>query len=193
MSDVGWDQDAEKAIAGVPFYARGLVRRKLEEQARNRGSGIVTLNDLKEAEARFRSVMGGKSGSEMSRMMPQENVSGVEMAIIDECHSALSNCPNVLIPTADWKRAVEDWIGENGVSERLRLRIKSAKILHHQKLRISISGCPNGCSRPSDCGCRAGRVCKPRDGGGKLHVVRRLRSRLPRCRNLRQRLWSTRA
>ncbi len=70
------------------------------------------------------------------------------MVIVDECRGALSNCPNLLIPTPEWKIAITDWVREQGVSERLRQRVKGDTILHHHKLRISISGCPNSCSRP---------------------------------------------
>lgn len=148
MFDVVWEKDAEQALGRVPFYARGLVRRKLEERVRSRGGQSVTLADFREAEARFRAVAAGKSEREMERMMPRENSVGAEMVVIESCHSDLSNCPNVLIQTAQWREAIEEWVRSSGVSERLRERVSGDTILHHHKLRISISGCPNGCSRP---------------------------------------------
>lgn len=81
-------------------------------------------------------------------MMPHENAPDVEMVTIDVCRNELSACPNALIAVGDWKAAVEEYLREKKVSERLRMRVKGGKILHHHKLRISISGCPNGCSRP---------------------------------------------
>lgn len=89
-----------------------------------------------------------RSRMEVPQMMPSENVPGVEMVIIDACRYDRSDCPNALISTADWKKAIEDWVREKDVSERLRMRVKGDRILHHHKLRISIAGCPNGCSRP---------------------------------------------
>ena len=148
MSEVVWEKEAEKALAGVPFFMRGLVRRKLEERAKSQGCGVVTLKKFQEAEARIRPVMVGKASDEMKQMMPHENVFGVEMVIIDVCHHEMSDCPNVLIQTADWKKIIEDFVREKNVSERLRARIKGDRILRHHKLHISISGCPNGCSRP---------------------------------------------
>lgn len=81
-------------------------------------------------------------------MTPHENVPGVEMVSIDVCHNELRGCPNALIPTGEWKRALEEWLRVKNVAERLRAHVKSGKSLAHHKLRISISGCPNGCSRP---------------------------------------------
>lgn len=148
MSGVVWEKEAEQALEGVPFFIRPLVRRKLEERARSQGTGRVTLRDFRETEARFRSATAGKSDDELQRMMPKENAPGVEMVLVEECHNALINCPNVLIDTAAWKRAIEDWARERDISERLRRRVAEEKVLHHHKLRISISGCPNACSRP---------------------------------------------
>jgi len=148
MAEVVWEKAAEKALNGMPVFVRGLVRRKLEERARNQGSGVVTLTDFTAAEARFRAMMGGKSPRQLEQMLPKENAPGVEMVTIEVCHTALSNCPNELITTAEWQGAVEDWVRRSGVSERLRMRIPEGKILHHHQLHIAIAGCPNGCSRP---------------------------------------------
>lgn len=148
MSGMIWDKDAEKALKRVPFFARGMVRRKVEERVAKRGSSRVTLADYQEAESRFKSVMSGKTTSELRHMLPAENVSGAEMVVLENCQHQLSNCPHVLIDTEPWKNAVGKWLSEKNISERLRSRIKSDRILYHQKLRISISGCPNQCSRP---------------------------------------------
>ena len=80
--------------------------------------------------------------------MPQESSTAVEMLIIETCHNELSNCPNVLIPTAEWKRAVLKWAEEADISKRLQMRVSGNKILYHHRIRISVSGCPNCCSKP---------------------------------------------
>lgn len=148
IAEIIWDTAAEQALGGLPLLVRGLVRHKVEERARRHGKGTVTLADFHEAEARFRAVMGGKSADELARMLPRENAPGSEMVLIEACHGTLSNCPNLLIDTAAWQRAVEDWVRESEVSERLRRRVTGDRILFHHKLRIAIAGCPNGCSRP---------------------------------------------
>lgn len=147
-SAIPWDKEAEKALRRAPVFVRGMVRRKVEERVSRGGGSRVTLADFREAEARFRAVMGGKSRDELQGMMPQPNRPGAEMVALEVCHNELSGCPNPLINTSEWKEAVEKWAKEKNLSERLRSRIKEDNILYHHKLRISISGCPNGCSRP---------------------------------------------
>ncbi|NAS89460.1 hypothetical protein C4E24_06970 [ANME-1 cluster archaeon AG-394-G21] len=68
--------------------------------------------------------------------------------IIETCHKDLSNCPNVLIPTAKREHALLKWAEEADLSKRLRQRVKSKKIVHLFTIHISVSGCPNCCSRP---------------------------------------------
>lgn len=148
MNAISWDRDAEKRLKRVPFFMRPLVRRKVEDMVRARGGGRVGLADFSEAEARYRSVAAGRSSGELEQMLPRENSPGVDMLVIENCHNELSGCPNVLINTSDWRRAVEEWAKERNVSERLRAMVKGSRIYFHNKFRVSISGCPNGCSRP---------------------------------------------
>jgi len=108
----------------------------------------VSFEQFMEAEERFKSVMAGKSSDELMGMMPQPNEPGASMFIIETCQHALSRCPYVLINTTDMKGTIERWARDNDISERLRRRIDSDTILYHNKLRISISACPDGCSRP---------------------------------------------
>jgi len=147
MGGMAWDKEAEKELKRVPFFARGMVRRKVEERVQKRGGARVTLSDFKEAESRFHSVIAGKTESELKHMLPAENIPGVEMVVLEACQHRLSDCPNVLINTEPWKNAINKWLEQENISERLRTRIKSERVLYHQKLRISISGCPNQCSR----------------------------------------------
>ena len=148
MGKLAWNQDAERAIASAPFFVRPLARRKIEEDVRSRGAQRVTLADVRKAEERFRSVKGDKSDAELRRMMPQPNQPGAGLLAVEICRSALSACRNALIDPLAWQRAVENWARDNDISERLRRRVGGDRVLYHHKLRISISGCPNGCSRP---------------------------------------------
>lgn len=148
MTEIQWDKQAEEALSKVPFFVRSMVKKKVTEQVRNSGNDSVTIEDFREAEARFRAFAGNKSEDELKKMMPREYEPGVEMVILESCHNEMSGCPNVLIRTAEWESAIEKWIKESGINERLRDKVKGNRILHHHKLKISISGCPNGCSRP---------------------------------------------
>ena len=84
----------------------------------------------------------------MQQPITLENASGMDIVIVDVCQGEQKGCPNLLIATSDWKRAVEEWLRAKDVPARLRARIPGGKVLHHQKLRIAIAGCPNSCSRP---------------------------------------------
>ena len=148
MSAMDWDPEAEAALAKAPFFVRPLARRKVEQRVRERGGTRVTLADVREGETRFRAAAGGKSDAELARSMPQPNEPGAELVAVEVCHCELSGCSNPIVQPAEWKQAIADWIRERGVHERLRRRVEGARILHHHKLRISISACPNGCSRP---------------------------------------------
>lgn len=148
MAKLEWDQDAEEAIARARFFVRPLARRRIEEEVRTSGGGRVTLADVRKAEKRFRSARGDKSHAELQQMMPQPNQPGADLLAVEICRSTLTGCPNALIDPAKWQGAVEDWARDNDISERLRGRVGGDHVLHHHKLRISISGCPNGCSRP---------------------------------------------
>ena len=148
MAKLVWDADADAALARAPFFVRPLARRKVEQMVRERGDSHVRLGDVEEAQSRFREVSKGKSDDELEKLVPQPNQAGAEMVIVDTCHCQLSNCPNTLLDPRPWQQAVEAWVRDASVNERLRGLVGGDKILFHHKLRISISGCPNGCSRP---------------------------------------------
>jgi len=148
MSVMKWEKAAEEQLLQAPSAIRPMVRKKIEERASSKGAQTVTLADLREAKEQFQSVMSGKHESELKNMVPQENQPGVKMVIVETCHNELSNCANPLIETSEWEKAIEDWARENDISEKLRGMVAGDKVRYHNKLRISISGCPNGCSRP---------------------------------------------
>ncbi len=93
-------------------------------------------------------IVINKAGRYLRQEIPRKERPGDGMAVIEVCRGEMSGCPNALIRTSDWKKALKDWICEKNISGRLRTRIRGDKVLLHYKLRISISGCPNGCSRP---------------------------------------------
>lgn len=148
MSNLPWDSPAQAALKRAPLFVRPLVRRKVEERVRAAGGRRVALADFQEAEARFRAVLGGRGEEELKNMMPTDNTPGARMVVVQSCRSELAGCPNAFIDTSAWRAAVEQWVAEAGLSERLRSRVKDDKLLFHHKLRIAIAGCPNGCSRP---------------------------------------------
>ena len=84
------------------------------------------------------------------------------LTVFQSCRAGALDCPNAQMDPKPWTRALEGWAEEFGLSEKLRGLVKEDRILFHHKLKFSISGCANGCSRPQivDFGLR-GRV-RPR-------------------------------
>lgn len=148
MARLTWEAPASEALKKVPLVVRPLARRKIEERVRARGRRVVTLADYAEAEARFRAVSGGRSQEELAQALPTENRPGASMVVLESCRSELAGCPNAIIDVEPWRRALEEWLAADEVSERLRGRLAGDQVLFHHKLKISLSGCPNGCSRP---------------------------------------------
>ncbi|MCF8043362.1 MAG: 4Fe-4S binding protein [Desulfarculaceae bacterium] len=146
--DIAWAPEAAQALKGVPVLVRPLARRKVEDRVRSEGRDQVSLADFAAAEARFRAVMGAKSDKELAQLMPAANRPGVELVVLESCRAKLSGCPNAIMDTDPWREALEQWLAANQVSERLRAKVEGDQVLFHHKLRLSLAGCPNGCSRP---------------------------------------------
>lgn len=145
---IPWDPEAQEALKRVPALMRGLARRKIEQGVAAGGRRRVSLADFEKAEARFKALRGGRSGQELAAMMPAENKPGAPMVVVEACRAQLAGCPNALLDTEPWQQAVDDWLTEADISERLRQRVEGDRVLFHHKLKIAIAGCPNGCSRP---------------------------------------------
>jgi len=152
-----WSPGAGERLAQVPAFVRPLVRRKVEERVRERGGAIVSLADFERAEARFRSLTADRPAREVEEMMPRPNLPGTGMVVLQACRSQALGCPNQLLDLSPWQEALEAWLASPELNERLRSRVGEDKILFHHKLKISLSACPNGCSRPqiADLGLRA--------------------------------------
>lgn len=145
---IAWAPEAAQALKGVPALVRPLARRKVEERVRGEGRDQVVLADFAAAEARFRAVMGAKSEKELAQLMPAANRPGVELVVLESCRAKLSGCHNAIMDTDPWREALQEWLAANQVSERLRAKVEGDQVLFHHKLRLSLAGCPNGCSRP---------------------------------------------
>lgn len=151
MADVraiSWDPAAEQALKRVPRFVRPLARRKVAERVAASGRQRVSLADVLEAEARFRALRGGRSDQELAGLLPAANRPGVSLVVLEACRAQLSGCPNVLLDTVPWQVAIEQWLAQADISERLRRRVSGDQVLFHHKLKIALAGCPNGCSRP---------------------------------------------
>ena len=143
-----WEPEADRALAKVPRFIRPLVRRKVQEQTAAQGGRAVTLADFKEAENKFRALMNGRSEKELRTMMPQPNEKGASLVHLESCRAEAMDCPNTLLDIAPWIKAIREWTVAFDLSEKLRRMVDDDTILFHHKIKFSVSGCPNGCSRP---------------------------------------------
>ncbi len=125
-----WSEEAEKAVSKVPFFVRGRVKRRVEEEAVRSNSTEVRLEHVKTCQRRFLENM-------------EEEVKGYQ---VETCFGA-SGCPNRAVADQDFTQKVEALLCARDLKSFLRERVQGPLKLHHE-FRISVSDCPNACSRP---------------------------------------------
>lgn len=76
-----------------------------------------------------------------------DNAPGAEIVVVEACGTSSRPCPNRLIGGGKWKAAIEDWVRERDINEKVRSRLGSEMVKPHQRFHIAISSCPNGCAR----------------------------------------------
>ncbi len=125
-----WEKEAEDAIKRVPLFVRRMVRKRVEEEARKKGDGKVTLLHVKETRKRF-----------LNRM--EDEVKGFR---VDTCFGP-GGCPNRAIANDGLADEIEDILKNRNLREFLKSKVTGSLKLHHE-FHVSISDCPNSCSRP---------------------------------------------
>lgn len=138
-----WAGDAEKAVSRVPFFVRKRVKKKVEEEAIRQGAQVVTLHHVQLCQKRFLENM-------------ESEVRGFQ---VETCFGQ-NGCPNRAVPTEGIAEKLEALLLGKGMKDFLLRKVQGPLKLHHE-FRISVSDCPNGCSRPqiSDVGIVG--ACKP--------------------------------
>ncbi len=125
-----WSEEAEKRIKKVPFFIRKRVRKEVEKEARSQGSSIVLSEHLDSCRERY---MSGR----------EHQTRGHE---IDQCFGA-DGCPNSAADLTGISERLEGLLKSHKLREHL-LKTVSGPLKMHHAFRVSISGCPNACSRP---------------------------------------------
>ena len=125
-----WSQEANEAISKVPFFVRKRVKKRVEEEALRSGAQGVNLDHVKACQKRF-----------LERM--EDEVKGFQ---VETCFGP-SGCPNRAVACDDLSKRVEERLSRRNLRGFLQDRVKGPLKLHHE-FRISISDCPNACSRP---------------------------------------------
>ncbi len=127
---IQWTGDAETAISRVPFFVRKRVRKRVEEEAIDSGASKVTIAHVRASQRKFLKNM-------------EREVRGYGIAT---CFSA-GGCPNQAAGDNDLVEKLEELVSGKNLKTFLKERVKGPLKMHHE-FRITISDCPNACSRP---------------------------------------------
>ena len=125
-----WNEEAEKAVARVPRFVRKRVRKRVEEEAARDGAGQVRLKHVRRCRERY-----------LNRM--EEVVKGYQ---VETCFGP-GGCPNRAVLDDEIAGLLEERIAKRDWKAFLEDRIKAPLKMHHE-FRVSVSDCPNACSRP---------------------------------------------
>lgn len=125
-----WDKAAEQAIAKVPFFVRKRVRKRVEEEAREAGAARVGIAHVTACRQRY-----------LHRQ--EEEVKGFTL---ESCFGE-SGCPNRIETSGDFIPKLEALLHAHKLREFMQGQVKGKLKLHHE-FRVTVSDCPNACSRP---------------------------------------------
>jgi anaerobic sulfite reductase subunit C len=139
-----WTAPAEQALSRVPFFVRGRVRKRVEGEAQRLGAGEVRLEHVEGCRKRFLEKM-------------EDEVRGYRIEI---CFGG-SGCSNSVAPRGDVAGMVEAHLSRIDLQGFLRDRVAGPLKMHHE-FRVSLSNCPNACSRPQIADIGIIGACRPR-------------------------------
>jgi len=125
-----WTDDAEGAVSKVPFFIRQRVKKRVEEEAERQGSSLVTLDHVKTCQQRFLKNM-------------DTEVKGFQ---VEACFGP-KGCSNAVVVSPDLVRKLEGCLESRKLRDFLKEKVLGPLKLHHE-FRVSLSTCPNACSRP---------------------------------------------
>lgn len=125
-----WTAEAEQAIARVPFFVRRRVRKRVEEEAARFNAAKVTVEHVRSCQKRFLESMDSE----------------VQGYRVETCFGP-GGCPNRAMEDEHLARDVENLLASKGLREFLKKKVGGLLKMHHE-FRVSLSDCPNACSRP---------------------------------------------
>ncbi len=125
-----WNRAAEEAIAKVPFFIRRRVKKKVEQDAESRGSAEVTLENIRTVQQNFLKNM-------------EDDIKGYQL---ENCFGA-SGCPNRIPTGNNFIATLEEKLRSRDLKTFLKSKVDGPLKFHHE-FRVSVSDCPNACSRP---------------------------------------------
>ena len=125
-----WTKDAKDDLSRVPFFVRKRVKKRVEEEAVRCRSNQVTVKHVRTCRERF-----------LNRM--EDEVRGFQ---VESCFGP-GGCPNRAVNSDGLTEQLEQKLDRRNLKVFLKERVKGPLKMHHE-FRVSISDCPNACSRP---------------------------------------------
>lgn len=125
-----WTKEAEAGVARVPFFVRKRVRKRVESEALQQGSKEVTMEHVLTCQKRYLNNM-------------EQEVEGYR---VETCFGP-SGCPNRAVTDEGIAERIEAMMATKDMRSFLKGKVKGPLKIHHE-FRVSISDCPNACSRP---------------------------------------------
>jgi anaerobic sulfite reductase subunit C len=125
-----WTPEAERAISRVPFFVRKRVRQRVEDEARLSGAAQVCLEHVQVCQQKFLGQMDAE-------------VKGWQL---ETCFGT-QRCPHQAVAPLEVVRELEELLAGKNLRDFLKEKVNGPLKMHHE-FRISLSGCPNACSRP---------------------------------------------
>ncbi len=138
-----WNKDAKEALSKVPFFVRKKVKKRVEEEAVRLRAGEVTIEHVRTCQRRFLNKM-------------EDEVKGFQ---VETCFGQ-TGCPNRAVNSDGLTEGLETDLSKKNIKSFLKERVKGPLKMHHE-FRISISDCPNACSRPQIFDIGLIGACKP--------------------------------
>ncbi len=125
-----WTKEAEDLVSRVPFFVRKKVRHRVEEEAMRQGSREVTIHHVKTCQKRYMGSM-------------EDEIKGYQ---VENCFGP-TGCPNRAVSDEGITDRIEAILAGRNLKEFLKGKVNGPLKFHHE-LRVSVSDCPNACSRP---------------------------------------------
>ena len=126
-----WNEQAAAAVGKVPFFIRKRVRKRVEEEAQRAGASVVTIEHVERCKQRFMKNM-------------EDEVQGWQ---VETCFGPGGGCPNSVGPEPELAAQIEAHLASLDLKAELKKRVAGPLKMHHE-FRVSVSDCPNACSRP---------------------------------------------
>ena len=143
-----WSAEAEKAVSRVPFFVRKRVKKRVEEEAANAGASEVRMEHVESCRKRFLGNM-------------EDEVRGYQ---VETCFGS-GGCPNRAVTDKDLADRLDTMLKARRIREILKEKVGESLKMHHE-FRVSVSDCPNACSRPQIVDVGLIGVRRPKVGNG---------------------------